>query len=109
MRDETKEKISKSMTNRPRRRKFQNMSGDVVWLYKDEEPPPGYLRVLHRFPEDTKKKMSEEAKARGAPPAAFRSKKGELNPMFGKKHSAESRWRISESLKRRHEQDVDIQ
>ena len=43
--------------------------------------------------------MSESAKKRGAPKAAFRDKSGCNNPMFGKKQSEESRNKQSKSRK----------
>jgi len=104
MTQETKNKISKSMTGRKRRRKFQNARGDIILLYTDEDVPKGFLRVVHNFDDETRHRMSEEARARGAPKSAYRPKNGEKNPMFGKKQSEEAKWKISESLREYHKE-----
>ena len=45
--------------------------------------------------EEVRAKMSASAKARGAPVCAFRDKRGEKNPMYGKAHSETSRTKAS--------------
>jgi group I intron endonuclease len=72
---------------------YNPSTGENIRLNKDDKIPnnfiPGSGRHI-KFSEESKIKMSESAKKRGAPSCAFRDKNGINNPMFGKKKSKES-------------------
>lgn len=63
-----------------------------------QEIPNGYI-IKPKYMEESRQKMSESAKKRGAPEAAYRDKHGDKNPMYGKHQSIESRKKQSESRK----------
>jgi group I intron endonuclease len=75
-------------------------TGENIRLNENDEIPnnfiPGSGRHI-RFSEESKLKMSESAKKRGAPSCAFRDKNGTNNPMFGRKKSKESLERAKET------------
>ena len=67
-----------------------------LYVRSVREIPFGYI-IKPKYTEESKKKMSESAKKRGTPKAAFRNKSGINNPMFGKKQSEESRLKQSKT------------
>ena len=73
-------------------------TGHSLYVRSIKEIPFGYI-IKPKYTEESKKKMSQSAKKRGAPEAAFRDKSGCNNPMFGKSQSEESRSTQSKSRK----------
>lgn len=71
-------------------------TGHSLYVRSIREIPYGYI-IKPKYTEDSKKKMSESAKKRGAPKAAFRNKSGSNNPMYGKNQSYESRKKQSKT------------
>ena len=77
---------------------YEPEAGQSLNARSIKEIPYGDI-IKPKYTEESKKKMSESAKKRGAPKAAFRDKSGCNNPMFGKSQSEESRSKQSKSRK----------
>lgn len=74
-------------------------TGHVMYVRSIYEIPNGYVLGNNKYSDESREKMSQSAKKRGAPVAAFRDKKGKNNPMYGKTLSEASRHKISETKK----------
>jgi hypothetical protein len=85
-------KISNAIKGKKKGRRIFNVITNEIKVIKDNEPLPIGWQLYKNsgqsfYTEESKKKMSESAKKRGTPIAAFRDKHGENNPMWGRKHS----------------------
>ena len=74
-------------------------TGHIMYVRSIYEIPNGYVLGNNKYSDESREKMSQSAKKRGAPVAAFRDKKGRNNPMYGKKLSEASKHKISETKK----------
>lgn len=74
-------------------------TGHIMYVRSIYEIPNGYVLGNNKYSDEAREKMSQSAKKRGAPIAAYRDKKGKNNPMYGKKLSEASKHKISETKK----------
>jgi exopolyphosphatase/pppGpp-phosphohydrolase len=97
-----KEKIEKLLNKKSKIKVINPNTGDTLFIRSIYEMPFGFVvKTQKYFTKEERKKMSESAKARGAPITAYRDKRGKNNPMYGKKHSIETRKKISLAMKKK--------